>query len=49
MADGKGRWWEGYNPQDLYCRPHDATEAGTNFLRLIGRCPVHGGCETRGV
>ena len=21
-ADGKGRWWEGFDPQDLYCRPH---------------------------
>jgi len=21
-ADGKGTWWEGYNPQDLYCKPH---------------------------
>ncbi|MDZ8118453.1 alpha-L-fucosidase [Pontiella agarivorans] len=24
--DGKGKWWEGYDPQDLYCRPHKATE-----------------------
>jgi alpha-L-fucosidase len=22
QADGKGKWWEGNNPQDLYCRPH---------------------------
>ena len=21
-ADGKGKWWEGYNPQDLYGPPH---------------------------
>jgi alpha-L-fucosidase len=21
-ADGKGKWWEGYNPADLYTRPH---------------------------
>ncbi len=21
-ADGKGKWWEGYDPQELYCRPH---------------------------
>jgi len=21
-ADGKGKWWEGYDPQDLYCKPH---------------------------
>ena len=25
-ADGKGRWWKGYDPQDLYCRPHDAKQ-----------------------
>ncbi len=22
-ADGKGLWWDGLDPQDLYCRPHD--------------------------
>ena len=22
--DGNGKWWEGYDPQDLYCRPHTA-------------------------
>ena len=21
-ADGRGLWWEGHDPQDLYCRPH---------------------------
>ena len=21
-ADGKGKWWEGYDPQDLYCQNH---------------------------
>jgi len=25
-ADGKGKWWEGLDPQDLYCRPHDPDE-----------------------
>lgn len=24
--DGKGRWWEGYDPEDLYCRNHEYTE-----------------------
>ena len=24
--DGEGKWWSGYNPQDLYCRPHDQSE-----------------------
>lgn len=22
-ADGKGKWWEGYDPQELYCQNHD--------------------------
>lgn len=26
-ADGKGKWWEGYDPADLYTRPHASTEA----------------------
>jgi alpha-L-fucosidase len=25
-ADGKGQWWEGYDPQDLYCRNHTPGE-----------------------
>ncbi len=25
--DGKGQWWEGYDPADLYTDPHDSTEA----------------------
>lgn len=24
--DGKGKWWEGYDPQDLYGEPHKPTE-----------------------
>ena len=24
--DGIGKWWEGYDPQDLYCRPHQPGE-----------------------
>lgn len=23
--DGKGKWWDGYNPQDLYGKPHEPT------------------------
>ena len=26
-SDGKGKWWEGYDPRDLYSRPHLITEA----------------------
>jgi alpha-L-fucosidase len=22
LADGKGKWWEGLDPRDLYCEPH---------------------------
>ncbi len=25
-ADGKGLWWDGLDPQDLYCRPHADNE-----------------------
>jgi len=25
-ADGKGLWWEGYDPQELYCRAHKPGE-----------------------
>ena len=25
-ADGKGKWWDGYNPQDLYCIPHKLSD-----------------------
>lgn len=25
-ADGKGTWWEGYDPQELYCRAHTPGE-----------------------
>ena len=25
-ADGKGKWWAGLDPQDLYCRPHKPGE-----------------------
>jgi len=25
-ADGKGLWWDGYDPQDLYCRTHKPGE-----------------------
>jgi alpha-L-fucosidase len=32
-ADGTGKWWEGYDPADLYTRPHGALEqADSAFL-----------------
>ncbi len=27
-ADGKGKWWEGYDPQDLYAQNHPLSEGG---------------------
>ncbi|GAA3584713.1 alpha-L-fucosidase [Snuella lapsa] len=27
LEDGKGTWWEGYDPADLYTRPHKMSEA----------------------
>ena len=27
-ADGKGKWWEGYDPQDLYAQIHPLSEGG---------------------
>lgn len=29
-ADGKGKWWEGYDPQDLYAQIHPLSEGGWN-------------------
>lgn len=25
-ADGKGKWWEGYDPQDLYAQNHPLSQ-----------------------
>lgn len=29
-ADGKGKWWEGLDPQDLYAQNHPRSEGGDN-------------------
>ncbi|MBO9153616.1 alpha-L-fucosidase [Chitinophaga sp. GCM10012297] len=29
-ADGKGQWWEGLDPQDLYAQNHPLSESGEN-------------------
>jgi alpha-L-fucosidase len=26
LADGQGQWWQGYDPQELYCRKHGIRE-----------------------
>ena len=28
LADGKGKWWEGYDPQDLYAQNHPESRRG---------------------
>lgn len=35
-ADGKGKWWEGYDPQDLYCPLHggDPMLPDSNYMQL---------------
>lgn len=32
-ADGEGKWWEGYDPRDLYPRPHAEDEAADEAYR----------------
>ena len=32
-ADGVGKWWEGYDPQDLYCKPHEAGAPRTDEFK----------------
>jgi alpha-L-fucosidase len=27
-SDGKGKWWDGFNPQDLYCQHHPLSAKG---------------------
>jgi len=40
MADGRGQWWDGLDPQELYCRPHpygsepDPAFVGAFLLRV---------------
>lgn len=35
-ADGKGKWWEGYNPQDLYAQKHPLSK-GSWYDGMIHR------------
>lgn len=41
QEDGKGKWWQGYNPQDLYTKPHaqgekaDQSYVDKFYLRTI--------------
>ena len=33
-ADGKGKWWDGYDPQDLYCGPREAAPKGLDATQM---------------
>ena len=36
-ADGKGKWWEGYDPRDLYGQPHKGAKTGEYSGPFPGR------------
>ena len=36
-ADGKGKWWEGYDPRDLYGQPHKGAKQGAYAGPFPGR------------
>lgn len=33
-ADGKGKWWEGYNPQELYAQNHPLSQGAENKNKI---------------
>ena len=33
-ADGKGTWWEGYDPQELYAQNHPLSEGSEDINRI---------------
>jgi len=35
-ADGKGQWWEGYDPQDLYAQNHTPSKDFDNVVSFFG-------------
>ena len=44
-ADGKGKWWEGYDPQDLYAQNHPLSERGGNEGSIHGQWAWGGGAS----
>jgi alpha-L-fucosidase len=42
-ADGKGTWWEGYDPQDLYAQDHEPSPNFQELGRIHGRWNWGGG------
>jgi alpha-L-fucosidase len=37
-ADGKGTWWEGYDPQDLYAQDHGPGQSEAYTVKFYNRC-----------
>ena len=44
-ADGKGTWWEGLDPQDLYAQRHEPSRGFTNGSTIHGQWNWGGGCS----
>jgi len=40
-ADGKGQWWDGYDPQDLYCGPREAPPKGLDTGQMTNWISSH--------
>jgi alpha-L-fucosidase len=36
-ADGKGQWWEGLDPQDLYAQNHPRSEGSDDFKKFLNQ------------
>ena len=34
LADGVGKWWEGYDPQDLYAQNHPRSAGSSDVGRI---------------
>lgn len=42
-ADGKGKWWDGLDPQDLYAQNHKPADNFENLFSIHGRWHWNGG------
>lgn len=42
-ADGKGKWWEGFDPQDLYAQGHELSIGSENAGSIFGQWEWGGG------
>lgn len=44
-ADGKGKWWEGLDPQELYAQNHALSEGSENIITLWKQWDWHNGAS----